>query len=98
MMVQVAHVQSAITHRDPRCSAGSIVVAGATALALHDGSVDVDAFCRQLAKWAQLYDALMAASLEQLPAWLAQPNSWSLNACGQPIERVVEAGPESRPL
>src|ERR1700722_5219467 len=75
MMVQVAHQQSSITHQDPRCSAGSIVIAGATALALRDGPLVVDAFCRQLADWARPFDAPMAALLEELPTWIGESKS-----------------------
>jgi ADP-ribosylglycohydrolase len=71
-MVQVAHLQSTITHCDPRCSAGSIVIAGATALALDDRPLDANAFCHQLSQWARSYDPLMALSLEQLPAWMGE--------------------------
>ena len=67
-MLRVAHQQSSITHRDPRCSAGSIVIAGATALALVNGPLNIDHFCQQLAKWALPFDPIMPARLlEWLP-------------------------------
>lgn len=75
MMVQVAHTQSSITHKDPRCSAGSVVIAGATALALKSGPLVVDVFCRQLAAWARPFDGPMAVLLEQLPSWIGLPKS-----------------------
>jgi ADP-ribosylglycohydrolase len=75
MLVQIAHTQSSITHQDTRCSAGSVVIAGATALALKDGPLVVDPFCRQLADWARPFDATMAAFLEELPTWIGEPKS-----------------------
>jgi ADP-ribosylglycohydrolase len=66
-ILRVAHEQSLITHLDPRCSAGSIVIAGATALALVDGPLNIEAFCQQLAKWALPFDPVMAQLLEWLP-------------------------------
>jgi len=70
-LVRVATLQGVITHRDPRCSAGAIVVAGATALALEPGPIDEVAFCARLAAWAAPSDRRMAEALGQLPGWLS---------------------------
>jgi ADP-ribosylglycohydrolase len=49
-LIRIARQQGWITHRDSRCDAGSIAVAGAVALALED-RVDARPFCEQLAAW-----------------------------------------------
>lgn len=44
-MLRAAHDQSRITHQDPRCSAGSIAIAGAVALAMQQTALDAPTFC-----------------------------------------------------
>lgn len=70
-MVKAAHDQGRITHQDSRCSAGSIVIAGAVALVLREEPFDPSPFCNQLAEWAQPYDTSLSVSLERLPALLS---------------------------
>lgn len=72
-LIEVARVQGEITHTDPRCSAGAVVIAGAVALALRPGPVDPAAFCGQLAAWSGEVDATVAGALTALPGWLALP-------------------------
>jgi len=74
-MIRAAHRQSLITHQDPRCSAGSIAIAGATALALGGGALDAQAFCGRLAQWTRAYDRTLAAALDELPGWMTRPAS-----------------------
>src|SRR5437879_13692595 len=47
-MIRVAHDQGRITHKDNRCSAGAIAIAGAVALAACPGAVAVERWCRIL--------------------------------------------------
>ena len=67
-LCRAAHDQGRITHRDPRCSAGAIAIAGATALAL--GDVEPKAFCAQLAAWTEAFDPILARGLVGLPETL----------------------------
>ena len=39
MLIQAAHDQGRITHRDPRCSAGAVAISGAVALVLHERTI-----------------------------------------------------------
>ena len=75
LMIQVAHLQSSITHKDLRCSAGSVAIAGAAALALNAEEIVVDDFCRQIAHWSRPFDEPTARFLEQLPSWMEQPKA-----------------------
>jgi ADP-ribosylglycohydrolase len=70
-MLQASHQQSLITHRDPRCSAGSAALAGAVALALQEQPVEANPFVAQLAKWASEFEPTVAENLLKLPGWLA---------------------------
>ncbi len=65
-LARAAHDQGRITHRDPRCSAGAVAIAGAVGVALQ-GEV---AGPGQLAAWAAPYDASLAAEVGQLRRWL----------------------------
>lgn len=72
-MIQVAHDQGRITHKDPRCSAGSVAIAGAAALAARGGPVDPRAFVGQLSEWMRGFDAGFARDVLRLPEWLPLP-------------------------
>lgn len=72
-LVGAAHDQGRITHQDPRCSAGSAVIARAVSLALVDGPVEPVAFCGELARVAERFDASFAGFLRELPGWLSMP-------------------------
>jgi ADP-ribosylglycohydrolase len=72
-MIQVAHDQGRITHKDLRCSAGSVVIAGAVALAARPGKVDVPHFVRQLSEWMRAFNEHFAEHVLQLTSWLKLP-------------------------
>ena len=73
VMVRVAHDQGRITHGDPRCSAGAIAIAGATAIALHETEIDGPSLCARLSAWVYPFDAVLAAALANLPSWISKP-------------------------
>ncbi len=50
-LAQAAHYQGVITHRDTRCSAGAVAIAGAVALALRTELVDSSEFTSKLGSW-----------------------------------------------
>ncbi len=72
-MAKAAHDQGRITHRDPRCSAGSIAIAGAVALALVQEEIEAGRFLSQLADWAAPFDGSVADGLRWLAEWLPLP-------------------------
>jgi ADP-ribosylglycohydrolase len=70
-MIRIARQQGWITHRDPRCDAGSIAIAGAVALALQD-RVEPGEFCSQLAEWMTEADVEFASFVLELPKMVSQ--------------------------
>ncbi len=69
-MVQVAKEQSLITHHDPRCTAGAIVVAGAVALVSVRGPIHRGEFLDQIATWAEREDHSVAVAVRGIASWL----------------------------
>jgi ADP-ribosylglycohydrolase len=84
-LVAAAHDQGRITHRDPRCSAGAIAIAGATAIATREETLDPASACTTLSGWTRAFDPVLADALEALPGWLAAPP-------GHAVERIAEIG------
>ena len=72
-LIRVACDQGRITHKDPRCSAGSVAIAGAVALAGRPGNFDVQGFVSQLSEWVRRFHEPFAEHVLQLPQWLALP-------------------------
>src|SRR5262249_7271359 len=72
-MIRVAHDQGRITHKDPRCSAGSVVVAGAVALAARPGKIETSQFLWQISAWARPLERHFADNVLQLTKWLELP-------------------------
>jgi ADP-ribosylglycohydrolase len=72
-MVRAAHDQGRITHRDPRCSAGAVAIAGAVALALRGEQIDASRFLTRLTGWAGQMDESVAYAIERLAGWVDLP-------------------------
>jgi ADP-ribosylglycohydrolase len=68
-MCQAACEQSRITHGDPRCAAGSVVVAGAVSLAAQPGRLDRAGFLQQLAAWGSCADRSVSDAVQELEGW-----------------------------
>jgi ADP-ribosylglycohydrolase len=69
-MARAAHDQGRITHRDPRCSAGAIAIAGAVTLAVRHEKIEAGPFLSQLADWAAPIEESVATGLRQLAGWM----------------------------
>ncbi len=69
-LIKAAHDQGIITHKDKRCSAGSVAVAGAVALALTSKRIDVYEFLHQLSKWTEGIDSTFSIYLLNLSEWI----------------------------
>lgn len=82
-MLRVAHQQGYITHKDQRCSAGSIAIAGAVWLCLRTRPLDSGAFAEQLAAWTQPWDAHLAEGLLHLPTWVQLPPEVAVESIGR---------------
>jgi ADP-ribosylglycohydrolase len=68
-MCRAARDQSRITHRDSRCTAGAMTVAGAAALAATRGPIDPPAFLTQLADWVGPESSSIADALAGMAEW-----------------------------
>ncbi|MBA3474851.1 MAG: ADP-ribosylglycohydrolase family protein [Rubrobacter sp.] len=72
-MVRAVHDQGRITHRDPRCSAGAVAIAGAVAMAVRSEEIETEQFLSQLAEWAAPFEESVADALRQLVEWVPLP-------------------------
>jgi len=70
LLIKHAHEQGFITHHDPRCSAGSVAIAGAVALALQAESINVSNFTNSLSAWVQHYHEEFADNIKFLEQWI----------------------------
>ena len=85
-MIRVAHDQGRITHRDARCSAGSIAIAGAVALAAQPSAIEVPRFVQQLSEWTRAFDEDFADHVPQLADGIKLPPEKAapiISRCGQ---------------
>jgi ADP-ribosylglycohydrolase len=69
-MLRASREQSLVTHRDPRCAAGAIAVAGAAALASSVERIVPDEFLGRLAAWAGEEDRSVADAILAVTPWL----------------------------
>ncbi len=69
-MIEAAKNQSIITHSDPRCCAGSVTIAGATALAFQSDCIDINKFLDQIAAWTEDIDTTISEGLYAMQDWL----------------------------
>ena len=72
-MIRAAYDQGRITHRDPRCSAGAIAIAGAVALTVQSEEIEAEQFLSKLVGWSAPVDESVAASLRRLAGWVHLP-------------------------
>ncbi|MDO8682510.1 MAG: ADP-ribosylglycohydrolase family protein [Armatimonadota bacterium] len=72
-LVSAAQDQGRITHKDERCSAGAVAIAGAVALALQNDAVKVPYFLSQLSHWTSTIEPSVATGLRQLIEWVSLP-------------------------
>jgi ADP-ribosylglycohydrolase len=72
-LIRAARDQGRITHRDERCSAVAVAIAGAVALALQNDAVEVPNFLSQLSHWTSTIEPSVAAGLRQLIEWVSLP-------------------------
>lgn len=68
-LILAAHDQGRITHTDPRCSAGSVAIAGCVALAL-TRELNTEEWLKQLAEWVAVYDKDFGRYILKLHEWL----------------------------
>lgn len=99
-MIRVAHEQGWITHHDPRCSAGSIAIAGAVALTLKGESDDTDKFTGILSERMSDYHSEFAELVRKLADWISLTPADAakiISRAGKPDE-YVEGWPGISPF
>ena len=67
---RAAYDQGRITHRDPRCAAGSLTIAGAVAIVLQQRELDTAQFLDQLSSWSRPFDPILSDALELMTGWV----------------------------
>ena len=72
-LIRAAEDQGRITHRDKRCSADAVAVAGAVALSLGLKQINVPQFLSQLCDWTQAIENSVASAIKQLTKWISLP-------------------------
>lgn len=73
MLIQAAHAQGRITHKDPRCSAGAVAISGAVALLLQGKLINPESFISSLADWVVAIEPDFATELFKLKKWILIP-------------------------
>jgi ADP-ribosylglycohydrolase len=73
LMLRAAREQSLITHRDRRCAAGAMAVAGAASLAMSRTPIDPGEFLGGLASWVEAEDRGFAEAILALAEWVPLP-------------------------
>jgi ADP-ribosylglycohydrolase len=73
LLIQAAHDQGRITHKDPRCSAGAVAISGAVALVLQDKPINPDSFISSLVDWSGKIEPAFASELIKLSEWISLP-------------------------
>ncbi len=72
-LIETAHLQGWITHQDPRCSVGSIAIAGAVVLAVKSKWVGADDYLERLFEMTRGYRCKFAEYFLRLIDWLRLP-------------------------
>ncbi|MGB9715525.1 MAG: ADP-ribosylglycohydrolase family protein [Thermodesulfovibrionales bacterium] len=70
LLIQGAHDQGRITHKDTRCSAGAVAISGAVALSLQGEIKSPEYFIDTLSEWSGQIDLLFASELRKLQEWI----------------------------
>lgn len=69
-MLQAAHDQGRITHKDPRCCAGAAAIAGAVSLALQGTPVNRRTFLSDISAWVAPMDTSVSQGVRSLIDWI----------------------------
>jgi len=92
-LVRAAHEQGFITHRDTRCSAGAIAIAGAVALTLSESSVERLDFLGRLSELTARIKAPFADDLMRLSGWVTLPPEQAVSHISRVgLERKLDEG------
>jgi ADP-ribosylglycohydrolase len=94
-LIRASVDQGRITHRDSRCSAGAVCIAGAVALCVEGGVIEPGSFLTRLREWAGSVDGSMADALGGLTEWIQLPPAKAVVLIGR-AGRQGKPGREGR--
>jgi ADP-ribosylglycohydrolase len=72
-LVDAAHDQGRITHKDSRCSGGAVAIASAVAVALQGRPISGREFLADIARSVEMVDQSVAGACRNLVEWLSLP-------------------------
>jgi ADP-ribosylglycohydrolase len=72
-LITASRDQGHITHKDPRCSAGSVAISGAVSIVLREKHLHVDSFISMLSDWVGEVEPGFSTELIKLTQWLTMP-------------------------
>ncbi|BBM87268.1 ADP-ribosylglycohydrolase family protein [Candidatus Uabimicrobium amorphum] len=72
-LILAAKQQGSITHSDPRCVAGSVIIAGVTALVLTSDEIEPSHILTKVGGWIADIDSAFADILKSFGEWMALP-------------------------
>ncbi len=78
-LIYAAYDQGRITHKDNRCSAGAVAIAGSVALALQKKKIKKYQFLNKISEWTKKIDNSVANFILQLNEWLELPPDKAVN-------------------
>ncbi|WP_372367409.1 ADP-ribosylglycohydrolase family protein [Candidatus Uabimicrobium sp. HlEnr_7] len=70
-LIKAAKDQSCITHSDPRCIAGSIIIAGVTSIVLTAKTINPEQIILQIKSWITEIDKHFAEVLQEFIGWIS---------------------------
>jgi len=94
-LIKASHDQGRITHKDPRCSAGSVAISGAVSLVLKGKQIHADSFVSVLSEWVGNIESGFSAELTKLNQWITMPPDKAvtyISKAGLPADYVDEDG------
>ncbi|MEC9372213.1 MAG: ADP-ribosylglycohydrolase family protein, partial [Planctomycetota bacterium] len=90
-LARAAHLQGYCTHQDARCSAGSVAIAMAAALAMTEATIEPVRFCERIAAAMDPYDRSFANLVRSLPPILGA-------GMDEALQQIAPAGLDEQDL
>ena len=72
-LIKASRDQGLITHKDPRCSAGSVAISGAVSFVLREKHIHVDSFISTLSDLVHEVEPGFSTELMKLNQWITMP-------------------------
>ena len=72
-LIKASRDQGHITHKDPRCSAGSVAISSAVSIVLREKQIHVDSFISMLSDWVGKVEPGFSTEIIKLNQWITMP-------------------------